>query len=174
MYRFRTKHSIHDVPKQTQKHARTRTSKGKRSIPTPKPDSLARSCLMYHASCEHSAQSSFNGFSSASKIPLRTSSSGGGRLCRFFSKLSARMWRSSSFWWPWRAGAAFESGRMLPARCGVSYACWRGIGGELGRLTLNQGLAVGTLGKAFLQVVSGALAFEFEGLGLEGAGSGAR
>jgi hypothetical protein len=51
---------------------------------------------------------------SSIKIPSLINSSGFGR-CEIFSfRLSARMCFSSSRCWPWIAGAAVESGRMLP------------------------------------------------------------
>lgn len=67
--------------------------------------------------CYCCVHSSLSGFSSTSRMPFLINSSGAGLPCKFFSKLSARMCRSSSFWWPWIAGAAFESGRMFPI-CG--------------------------------------------------------
>ncbi|KAH8638473.1 hypothetical protein IG631_06243 [Alternaria alternata] len=63
------------------------------------------------AGCE--AQASLTGASSASRMPFLTSSSGLGLLCSPFSRLSAFMCISSSFWCPCRAGAALEAGRML-------------------------------------------------------------
>jgi hypothetical protein len=47
-------------------------------------------------------------------MPSLTKSSGRGRSCNFFSKLSRRMCRSRSRWCACSAGAAVESGRMLP------------------------------------------------------------
>lgn len=54
------------------------------------------------------------GSSASSKMPSLIRSSGLGRACSFCSRLSLRMCFCSSLAWPCSAGAAAESGRMLP------------------------------------------------------------
>src|SRR5271156_4578199 len=57
---------------------------------------------------------SLRGFSSASRMPSLTKSSGFGRCWSLCSRLSARMCFSRAFWFACNAGAVDVGDRMLP------------------------------------------------------------
>lgn len=74
---------------------------------------------------------------SSSSIPSFISSPGFGRCCSFCSKLSARICFCSSLCWPCKAGAAVESGRMLPNKSpqcqSLGRYFWVGGGDSIGQ-----------------------------------------
>ena len=64
---------------------------------------------------------SLRGFSSASRMPSLTKSSGFGRCCSLCSRLSARMCFSRAFWFACNAGAVDVGARILPVKCVRTY-----------------------------------------------------